>query len=77
MAKSAKGKKRPEKRPLSDQLRQAIKASGLTRYSIWQQTGIDQGTLSKFMAGGRGLSLASIDMLGGLLRLRLVAEELD
>jgi hypothetical protein len=73
MAKSAKGKRKP----LSDQLRQAIKASGLTRYSIWQQTGIDQGTLSKFMAGGRGLSLTSIDKLAGLLRLRLVADELD
>jgi hypothetical protein len=73
MAKSAKGKTNS----LSDQLRQAIKASGLTRYSIWQQTGIDQGTLSKFMAGGRGLSLGSIDKLACLLRLRLVADRLD
>ena len=36
---------------------------GITRYAIAVRTGIDQGTLSKFMKGERGLSLAAIDKL--------------
>lgn len=59
---------------LSDELRQAVERSGLSRYSIWQQTGIDQGSMSKFMAGERGLTLESIDKLAELLRLHIVAE---
>jgi transcriptional regulator with XRE-family HTH domain len=49
--------------PFSDQLRRAIRDSGMTRYAISVSTGIDQGTLSKFMKGERGLSLAAIDKL--------------
>jgi transcriptional regulator with XRE-family HTH domain len=49
--------------PFSDQLRRAIRDSGMTRYAISVITGIDQGTLSKFMKGERGLSLAAIDKL--------------
>jgi len=41
--------KKKQRLSLSDELRQAIERSGLSRYSIWQQTGIDQGSLSKFM----------------------------
>ena len=56
---------------LSDELRQAIERSGVSRYSIWQQTGIDQGSLSKFMDGERGLGLESIDKLADLLGLHI------
>lgn len=56
---------------LSDELRQAVERSGLSRYSIWQQTGIDQGSLSKFMDGERGLGLESIDKLADLLGLHI------
>jgi len=59
---------------LSDQLRAAIKASGMTRSKISQVTGIDQAVLSKFMAGTTGLSQASSDAIGQLLRLQLVAD---
>lgn len=59
---------------LSDELRQAVERSGLSRYSIWQQTGIDQGSLSKFMDGERGLGLESIDKLAELLGLHIVAK---
>ena len=47
----------------SDHLRRSIRECGLTRYAIAVRTGIDQGTLSKFMKGERGLSLAAIDKL--------------
>lgn len=49
--------------PFSDQLRRAIRDCGMTRYAIAVRTGIDQASLSKFMTGERGLSLAAIDKL--------------
>ena len=63
--------KKQQRASLSDELRQAIQRSGLSRYSIWQQTGIDQGSLSKFMDGERGLGLESIDKLADLLGLHI------
>ncbi len=56
---------------LSDQIRAAIRASAHSRYAIWKATGIDQGALSHFMAGHRGLSLASLDELCEFLELEL------
>jgi DNA transposition AAA+ family ATPase len=63
--------KKENRKPLSDELREAVERSGLSRYSIWQQTGIDQGSLSKFMDGERGLGLESIDKLADLLGLHI------
>jgi DNA transposition AAA+ family ATPase len=66
--------KKKQRLSLSDELRQAVERSGVTRYSIWQQTGIDQGSLSKFMDGERGLGMESIDKLADLLGLHIVAK---
>ena len=63
--------KKKQRLSLSDELRQAIERSGVSRYSIWQQTGIDQGSLSKFMDGERGLGMESIDKLADLLGLHI------
>lgn len=63
--------KNKQRLSLSDELRQAIERSGVSRYSIWQQTGIDQGSLSKFMDGERGLGMESIDKLADLLGLHI------
>jgi transcriptional regulator with XRE-family HTH domain len=63
-------KRRTDK--LSDQLRQAIDDSGLTRYQISKATGIDQSVLSKFHHGERGISLAAVDQIGEYLGLRIV-----
>jgi DNA transposition AAA+ family ATPase len=67
--------KKKQRLSLSDELRQAIERSGMSRYSIWQQTGIDQGSLSKFMDGERGLSIESIDKLADLLGLHICAAD--
>jgi len=67
--------KKGSRKPLSDELREAIERSGQSRYSIWQQTGIDQGSLSKFMDGERGLSIESIDKLADLLGLHICAAD--
>lgn len=66
--------KKKQRLSLSDELRQAIERSGVSRYSIWQQTGIDQGSLSKFMDGERGLGMESIDKLADLLGLHIAAK---
>ena len=65
-------KKRSSK--MTDQLRQAIDDSGLTRYRIAQDTGIDESALAKFYNGRRGLSLDHIDQLWEYLGLKIVAD---
>ena len=59
---------------LSDQIRRAIDDSGLTRYRIAQDTGIDESALAKFYNGTRGLSLVSLDRLGEYLGLSIVMD---
>lgn len=51
------------KRPISDQLRQAVANCGKTRYRISVETGISESILSRFVNRGAGLSLANIDIL--------------
>jgi transcriptional regulator with XRE-family HTH domain len=54
-----------------DQLKTAIEASELTRYAIACKAKVDNGALSKFLAGKRGLSLDAVDRLVELLGLEL------
>ena len=56
---------------LTDQLRQAIDDSGLTRYQIAKETGIDESALAKFYNGHRGLSMEALNALGELLQLKI------
>jgi hypothetical protein len=56
---------------LSDQLRQAIQQSALSRYRIAKDTGVSQSVLSLFCSGKRGLSLKAVDALVRLLDLEL------
>jgi hypothetical protein len=54
-----------------DQLRRAIRASDLTAYRLGVLARVDQGSLSKFLAGERGLSLDAVDRIVGVLDLEL------
>lgn len=65
-------KKPTQTKMLTDQLRQAIEESGLTRYRIAQETGISESTLSKFHLGQRGLSMQALNALGEFLELKIV-----
>jgi len=56
----------------SDQLREAIERSGVSRYRIAREADVDEGQLCRFMAG-EGLSLRSIDALAEYLGLDLIA----
>ncbi len=65
------GKKRTKSKKLTDQLRQAIDDSGMTRYRIAQETGISEATLSKFYLSQRGLSMEALNALGECLQLTI------
>jgi DNA transposition AAA+ family ATPase len=58
-----------------DQIRQAVKDSGITRYRIYKETGIDQATLSRFVAGKQGLSTKSLVALARFLNLTIAKLE--
>lgn len=60
--------------PFSEQLRQAIVDSGMTRYRICQLTGIDNATLSRFHNGERGLPMDTIDKVCECIGAKLVLE---
>ena len=59
---------------LSDQIRQAVDASGMSRYRISKELGIAESTMSRFMAGS-GLWLDNLDALADLLELDLAARK--
>ena len=56
---------------ITDQLRRAIDDSGLTRYQISKEAGIDESALAKFYNGHRGLSMDALNALGECLQLRI------
>ena len=58
-------------KPLTNQLRQAIDDSGLTRYQIAKAAGIDESALAKFYNRQRGLSMKALDALGEFLELTI------
>jgi transcriptional regulator with XRE-family HTH domain len=59
----------PRTGTFSDQIRAAVGASGLSRYRICKEIGIAEATMSRFMNGKGGLSMASLDRLAELLAL--------
>jgi len=64
------GKKRAKL--LSEQIRAAVDDSSLSRYRICKILGINQGLMSRFMAGKSGLLLRNLDALCELLELELI-----
>lgn len=63
--------KQTKKKPISEQLIEAIESSDLSRYRISKETGIAQSTLSEFVNGNRWLSLKNVDLVCDLLNLEL------
>ena len=54
----------------SDQVRRAIRDCGLTRYRIAQEAGVEQASLSRFMAGA-GVTTTTLDAIAKVLRLEV------
>jgi transcriptional regulator with XRE-family HTH domain len=58
---------------LTDQIREAVRRSELSHYEICRQTGINKASMSRFINGQKGLSLAHLDKLAELLGLRITS----
>ena len=67
-----KNKNMTKRKTFTEQLREAIEKTPVTRYRISQDTGIAEGVLSRFVRGQVGLSVASINTLVEYLNLELV-----
>ena len=57
---------------LSEQIRHAVRESGLSMLGVARAVETDKATMSRFLSGERGLRLSTIDKLGTLLGLRIV-----
>ncbi len=62
---------RREDKPFSEQLRQAIRDSGLSYYRLARECGVNDGALSRFMRSERDLTARSIDRICSYLGLEL------
>jgi transcriptional regulator with XRE-family HTH domain len=58
---------------LSDQIRRAVDAAGVSRYRIAKTLRLDCGLFSRFMADKSGLSVKNLDALADVLGLDVVA----
>lgn len=56
----------------SEQLRQAVRDCGTSRYALARQLSISESTLSRFLSGERGLTLDLLDRLANVLGLQIV-----
>jgi transcriptional regulator with XRE-family HTH domain len=63
---------RTKSQRLSDQIRGAVNASGMSRYAICRMIALSQGSFSRFMSGQSGLSMETLDRLGELLDLEIM-----
>jgi len=59
--------------PLSDQVRRAVDASGLSRYRICKTLNLGEAHMSRFMNGLGGLSMEYLDALADLLDLNITS----
>jgi transcriptional regulator with XRE-family HTH domain len=58
---------------LSDEIRLAIDASGMSRYRVCKEIGLPESTLSRFMSGQGGLAVKTLDKIADLLDLHITA----
>jgi plasmid maintenance system antidote protein VapI len=54
----------------TDQIREAVDASGVTRAAICQAIDMPESSMSRFMAGKGGLSMRTLDRLAELIGLQ-------
>jgi transcriptional regulator with XRE-family HTH domain len=59
---------------LVDSIRQAVEASGKTRYRIAKESGVSAGQLSRLVNGERGMTVETIERLADALGLAIKLE---
>lgn len=64
-------RRRRRRADLNEQLRKAIKASGLTPYRIATDAGVDRAVMTRFVNGDRGLTLDTASRITEYLGLEL------
>jgi DNA-binding phage protein len=57
---------------IAEQLQEAIRDCGKSRYRLSQETGIDQSVLCRFLQGKSSLTLSSVDKVLNTLGLEVV-----
>lgn len=60
-----------KQRTFTDEIREAVKASGMSRYAICKAIGLDQAVMSRFLHGKSGLGCDTLDKLAVLLNLHI------
>ena len=58
----------------SDQIRDAVNASGISRYAICKAMGFSQAAMSRFMSGQAGVSLEVLDKLAEVIGLEVTTK---
>ena len=56
---------------VSEAIRKEIAKCGWSRYELAKRAGVEQATLSRFMAGKCGLAMRTLDKLANVLGLEL------
>lgn len=62
---------------LAETIRKKIQVSELSQYKIAKESGVDSGTLSRFVSGERSISIETADKLCRVLGLKLVDIEVN
>ena len=57
---------------LLDAIREAIEASGKSRYQLARESGVAESALSRLMSRERGLSVGTVEQLAKALGLKIV-----
>ena len=57
----------------SDQIRSAVRRSGITRYRIASEAGVDEASLCRFLQGS-GVTTTTLDALAKVLRLSVASK---
>jgi hypothetical protein len=61
---------------MSESLRRAVLDSGRTLYRVAKDSGVPYATLHRFITGGRGVSVQTLDRLCAYMGLRLTGPTL-
>lgn len=59
---------------LSDQIRDAVDQSGMSRFVVANYAEIEQSQFSRFMSGTKGRSLDAIDRLAAVIGIRIIQQ---
>jgi len=69
------GESMPKHKTFTDEIRDAIKSCGMTRYRICKEIGLAESGMSKFMAGTSGFSMEMLDKIAAVIGMHVILEQ--